>query len=128
MQDKNPYATPKAEVGGAETMGDENLKQIAIGQRMVILAVLLNFVTLALQAVSPLLALFAALVAFVLAIIGIFRLGGTVSNSVVVKILLVLMMIVPLLNLIVLLTLNSKATGVLRAGGYRVGLMGASKK
>jgi hypothetical protein len=43
------------------------------------------------------------------------------------KILLVLLMFVPLVSLIVLLILNSRATSALRAAGYRVGFFGASK-
>jgi hypothetical protein len=37
------------------------------------------------------------------------------------------LMFVPLVGLIVLLVLNSKATAKLRAAGYRVGLLGASR-
>lgn len=36
-------------------------------------------------------------------------------------------LIIPLIGLITLLILNSKATAALRAAGYKVGLLGASR-
>jgi hypothetical protein len=38
------------------------------------------------------------------------------------------LMFVPLVNLIVLLVVSGRATRALRGAGYRVGLLGASKK
>ena len=47
--------------------------------------------------------------------------------SIVAKILLVILMFVPLVNLITLLVLNARATRRLREAGYKVGLLGASR-
>jgi hypothetical protein len=44
----------------------------------------------------------------------------------VVGVLLALLTIIPYVGLIVLLIINSRATGVLNKHGYRVGLFGAS--
>ena len=44
-----------------------------------------------------------------------------------IRILLVPLLILPLVNLIILLMLNSSATRALQAAGYRVGLLGAAK-
>lgn len=128
MQQQNPYAAPKATVSDTVGADGESLKQIATGQKLVIYAVLLNFATLAADVALPGLGILLGLAAFILSVIGIFRLGATVTNSVVIKVILVLCMILPLVNLIVLLSLNSRATSKLREGGYRVGLMGASKR
>jgi len=44
-----------------------------------------------------------------------------------IKIVIGVCMFIPLVSLITLLLLNSRATTALRAAGYRVGLLGASK-
>lgn len=41
------------------------------------------------------------------------------------RIILVILMLVPLVNLATLLILNSRATNALRVAGYKVGLLGA---
>jgi hypothetical protein len=95
---------------------------------MLIYAILLNFVTFALQAGgTPLLGLIVALTALVMSLVGIFRVGSGMGFGVAAKILLVILMFVPLANLITLLVLNSRATKLLREAGYTVGLMGASR-
>lgn len=58
---------------------------------------------------------------------GIFRLGTGLGLHPVVGVFLILAMFVPLLNLIILLVLNARATRTLREAGYKVGLLGASK-
>jgi len=128
MTQENPYAAPKSEVGGAEAFDDERLQRIASGQKFAIYAILLQFAAYGLQfAVGPLGGL-AFLVAFVLSVIGIFRMGEAATGSTVLRVLLCVLMIIPLVSLLVLLSLNSRATKQLREGGYRVGLLGASRK
>jgi hypothetical protein len=122
----NPYQAPKAQV--ATPAGrSEGTEKVASGQKLVIYAILFNFVTLALQvAIGPIAGL-VGIVALVLSLIGIFRIGSGMGFSIVVKILLVVLMFVPLVNLITLLILNGRATKRLREAGYTVGLMGASR-
>ena len=128
MTQDNPYAAPKTEVSDAEAPDDERLKRIAGGQKFAIYAILLQILAYGLQlAVGPIGAV-AFLVAFVLSVIGIFRLGETVTESIILRILLCILTIIPLVSLIVLLSLNARATKQLREGGYRVGLLGASSK
>jgi hypothetical protein len=44
------------------------------------------------------------------------------------RVLLAVLMVIPLIGLITLVILNSRATKALRAGGYKVGLLGASRQ
>jgi len=59
--------------------------------------------------------------------VGMFRLAGGLGYSTAVKILLVVLLLVPLVGLITLLVLNSRATKALQAAGYKVGLLGARR-
>ena len=122
----NPYEAPKATVGGVDA--SEDTEKVRSGQKMLIYAILLNFVNFALQAAgTPLLGLLVALTALVMSLVGIFRVASGMGFGIAVKILLVILMFVPLVNLITLLILNSRATKLLREAGYTVGLMGASR-
>jgi hypothetical protein len=88
---------------------------------------LIYFFTIGLQiALGPLVGLL-SLFALPLALIGLVRLSTGMGYSWFAKVLLVILMFVPLVNLITLLILNSRASTRLRAAGYHVGLMGASK-
>ena len=123
----NPYQAPKAAVGGGID-DSEDTEKVRSGQKMLIYAILLNFVTFGLQAAgTPLLGLLVAITALIMSLVGIFRVGSGMGFGIVAKILLVLLMFVPLVNLITLLVLNQRATKVLREAGYTVGLMGASR-
>ena len=128
MNATNPYEAPKSRVDDAPVDDDARLQRIASGQKLAIYAILLNFGTLALQPAIGVLASLLALPALVCSVIGVFRMGDVVTRSVVLKVILVLFLIVPVLNLLVLVALSGRATTALRAGGYRVGLLGASKK
>jgi hypothetical protein len=59
-----------------------------------------------------------------LMMIGVFNLAAAMGSSMASRILFVIAMIIPLVNLIVLLVLNQKATGLLRQHNIKVGLMG----
>lgn len=100
---------------------------LASGQRLIILAILINAATLALRYISPLLAIVVGIAAVVLAIIGLLRLSDGLGYSTGMKGLLIVLFFIPLVSLITLLILNSRATKILREAGYRVGFFGASK-
>ena len=103
------------------------IKKLASGRKLVIYAVLVNFLTIGLQVAFGDIADLAAIIAVVLSIIGIFRLASGFSYSVGIKILLVALMFIPLINIIALLKLNSSATKALRAAGFKLGLLGARR-
>lgn len=123
----NPYEAPGAPI--RRTTDDRmRIADIASGQKLVIYAIISDFVAIALRmfVVGPLAGL-AVLTAFVFAIMGIVRLGSGLGMSLVSKILLVVVMFLPLVNVITLLVVNARATTHLRNAGYKVGLLGASK-
>lgn len=123
----NPYEAPRAPIPALPGTDGKRVEEIANGQKLVIYAILVNLATIGLQMVFGPLAALGGLLALVMAIIGIVRLGSGMAMSVASRIILVVLMFVPLVNLISLLVLNSRATTQLRNAGYKVGLLGASK-
>lgn len=148
----NPYEAPRAEIGpyGLTT---SDLEGLANGQRLVIYSILVYFAGLVLYVgaivmmmsavrdaapgatpnVSPAAlalifgALFVFLVSFVMGFVGFFRMGAGLGIHLVFRLLLMLLTMVPLLGIVILLIMNSRATKRLRAAGYQVGFMGAKK-
>ena len=120
----NPYQSPQSRVAD---IVDGDIEAIAAGQKLVIYAILVYFLAAASRVAIGPLALLIFLVALGLAIAGILKLGEGMGFSTLTKIVCVVLMFVPLIGLIMLLVLNSKATTRLRGAGYRVGLLGANK-
>ena len=66
----NPYQAPKATVGGIDAT--EDTEKVRSGQKLLIYAILLNFVTMGLQAAGvPLLGLLVVLAALGMSLVGI---------------------------------------------------------
>jgi hypothetical protein len=122
----NPYEAPKAPIQAIA--GDPvRIEEIASGQKLVIYAILVNIAAIALQLVIGRIAGVLGLVALVMSILGVLRLASGMSMAVASKVLLIVAMFIPLVGLITLLVLNSRATRHLTSAGYKVGLLGASK-
>lgn len=120
----NPYQSPQSRL--AQT-ADGNIDEVAAGQKLVIFAILGYFVAVFSQILIGSMAIVIALAAFGLALAGIFKLGSGMGFSTLNKAICVLLMFVPLVGLLMLLVLNSKATSRLRAAGYTVGFLGAQR-
>lgn len=101
------------------------IEKVASGQKLIIYAILVNFLTVGLMAVFGDIAGLVGIVAIVMSFVGMFRLTGGLGYSTAAKIFLLILLVVPLVGLITLLVLNSRATKALRAAGYKVGLLGA---
>lgn len=125
------YAAPSVSV---------NVRAVGLAQRMLMWAILANLlVTIAsisisarpsgsaLDAVGAVGILVAGIACRIFAMVAIYRMAASLDYSMVSRVLLILGMIVPLLNLILLLTLNAKATNCLKRAGIKVGLMGAKR-
>jgi hypothetical protein len=106
---------------------DTLLEQLRSGQKLIIYAILVNFLGF-LGTGKPLYVLAVSIVAVVLALVGFFRMAGGFQYSVGAKIALVVTQFIPLINIIVLIVLNTRATKLLRAAGFTVGLLGASRR
>jgi hypothetical protein len=107
--------------------GAQRIEKVASGQKLIIYAILVNFLTIGLVAVFGDIAGLVAIVAIVMSFVGMFRLAGGLGYSTAAKVLLVVLLVVPLVGVITLLVLNSRATKALREAGYKVGLLGARK-
>jgi hypothetical protein len=126
MTQPNPFQAPTGDLA-VEQVAPASLTDLARGQKLLIYAILVNIATIVLRgAFGPLLGLL-GLVTLVLSIMGIFGMAAALRFSTLSKVLLAISMLIPRVNLIVMLVLNGKATKVLKAGGYNVGLLGASK-
>jgi hypothetical protein len=131
MNEPNPYTAPNARLADPPATSSQDtarLNSIASGQRLLVIAVLVSFFASALRTSVGDIALLISLASMALSIYGAFRLSMALGNGVAMRIVYALLMIVPLINLIAMLMLSSRATSALRAAGYRVGLFGASSR
>lgn len=123
-QTNNPYSTPESDV--ASPLGDdENVQRVISGQKLILYAILVNLLANFTANAVPAFGIIAFIVAIGMSITGLARLGKGLGYHTVVVVLLCISMILPLINLIVLLVVNSRATKRIREAGYKVGLMGA---
>ena len=119
----------QAPLGPSGASLDRGLSKVASGQRLIIYAILLNLLCLVVKGTAGDVAgLAAGIVATVVALVGLFRLASGMGYAVDWRVLLAVLMVIPLIGLITLVILNSRATKALRAGGYKVGLLGASRQ
>jgi hypothetical protein len=126
MNQANPYRAPRADVD-VEPVVTEGLGEIASGQKLLVRAILVNVCSWGLRVWLGERWGLVSIVAIVMSLLGIVRLATGMRYGTVKKVLLLVAMFIPLVNLMVLLSLNSRATVRLRAAGYRIGLLGASR-
>lgn len=103
------------------------IEKVASGQKLIIYAILVQFLTVGLQLAFGDIAGLVGIIAIVMSLLGMFRLASGLGYSIGVKIVVVILLLVPLVGLITLLVLNSRATKALRGAGYKVGLLGARR-
>ncbi len=127
MSDFNPYSAPKVDILKDGDGKEYKAEAVASGQKIIIYAILVYFVTIVGQILLGPMVGILGLVMLVLGVIGIVKLTQGLGYSVLATILYIIAMIIPLVGLLLLLHLNGKATKLLKENGYRVGLMGASK-
>lgn len=128
MTEPNPYATPKSDVRALQSRtADERMEKMATGQKLVIYAILLYFVSAGLRLYIGPLAVLPLLVSLIISLVGLYKVLAARQSHIAVKIILFVLLFVPLINILVLLSINSRATKALREAGYTVGFMGASK-
>lgn len=121
---ENPYQSPNSVVSAREPRNPA-LDDVASGQKLVIYAILLYFVAAVSRAILGPLALLPFLICLGMSWVGIYRIGRGLGYPVWGRILLLLLMLIPLVGLLALVVLNSRATARLEKAGYSVGLLGA---
>jgi hypothetical protein len=109
-----------------------HLENVRTGQKLMIYALLLNLAVIPLSVLlgnnAGLLSSLVWLVAVVLAIMGLVRVARGLAFGILATIVFCILLFIPLINLLVLVILNAKATALLRQAGYKVGLWGAEKR
>ena len=106
-------------------------EDIASGQKLVIYAILAYFLAMVLQStLGPIGSIFSGLVvigALFMALFGIWQLSTGLGHPAPLRLLWIILMFVPLVNLLTMVILSAKGTSRLRAAGYTVGLLGARR-
>jgi len=137
MEDRNPYAPPRAQVADIVAAAHPNrlTAQVAAGQKRMIWAILLQLGGMVLGVLNALVRIAPAL-GVVTFIAGIAALGLSISGFMetarglqirpAIRGLLVIFLFLPIFNLVVLMILNSRATHALRNAGYHVGFLGVT--
>lgn len=124
-----PVAIPASAAAPAGTDdADERTVLAASGQKIVIYCILLTFVLRAMaqgSVVAPLLAMGMSFGVAAYSLLGVLRICSALGRSQNQKLMFMALSCMPWINLIALVVLNAKATALLRAAGWRVGLLGA---
>lgn len=126
MNTYNPYEAPKADIA-APIENDAGIERVASAQKLIIYSILAYFAGAAVRALLGPIGLLVFVGAILMGLVGAFRLCSALGYPMAVRVILIVLLFVPLVSLIVLLVLNAKATGRLRAAGYHVGLLGATR-
>ncbi len=107
---------------------DERAALAASGQKIVIYSILLTFVLRAIlqaKALPPLVVSGLAFGVAAYSLVGVLRICSALQKGQNQKLMFMVVACFPVINLIALVVLNVKATALLRAAGWRVGLLGA---
>ncbi|WP_437566749.1 hypothetical protein [Sorangium sp. So ce542] len=111
-----------------EPLGATEGEQLALGQKRLILSIVVSYVGSRVGAeIAVWVVVCVAVASVALTVDGVLKIGKALRWSTSTIAISLVLMLVPLVNLIVLLWVNGKATGALRRAGYRVGLFGASR-
>ncbi len=135
MSEQNPFAVPETNIAVVDSSLDrDRLRRVAAWQRRLNLAVLLQLLfvpylmLVSFSSLGPFSVVLIPgyfLVFMLLGVVSVFSLASIFRGRVV-AVIYVIGQIVPLLGLLLLLSINRKATKDLRAAGIHVGIMGAT--
>jgi hypothetical protein len=129
--DENPYAPPQASdrVVGIKSGRREDLKKVAFAQKSILVCILIYIVAIIGQFLIPaefrVYAGIAGLLVSLAATVFVFMLAIRVYSTGL-GIVLGIGTLIPCIGLLILLSVNGKATKILRENGHRVGLFGAN--
>jgi len=128
--DENPYQAPLADLQavGVKSGKQEDLRAVAVYQKGILVCILCYFLVLIGQfAAPPIVRDYLPLALLPIGIAGlvfVFLLSTKVYSTAV-GILWTILTFLPCIGILVLLTINGKATKILRQNGHKVGLLGA---
>lgn len=142
--ESNPYSPPKAEVRDVfdPEMDEERLERLRFGQKLAIYAILIYLVTLFVQMslagtahtpgapgllmASGFLLMGGGLAALIMSFMGVWKMGYGLGVGAILRVVMLIFLIVPFINILLLLIVNARATRKLRQAGYKVGFLGVS--
>ena len=124
MTVKNPYQAPKSDVT-VTAEPDEFVLKIMTGQKLIIYAILVYLAVVLLAANAGQIAQLLIIVPLIMSIVGVARISTGMKHPIWWRIVLVILLFIPLINIITLASLSSRATLRLRDAGFKVGLLGA---
>lgn len=128
MNDSNPYKAPLSDTQNQlDPELSERMERMSFGQKLVIYAVLIYFLAALARLIIGPLAFVLVFASLIMSLVGQYKVLSARQSHILVKIILFILLFVPLINILVLLSINSRATKALREAGYKVGLVGASK-
>jgi hypothetical protein len=124
-------------------MDEERVQRLRSGQKRAIYAILIYLVTLVVQAgmrgaahsppgapellmASDFLLTAGGLAALIMSLMGVWKMGYGLGIGAILRVVMLIFMIVPLINILLLLIVNARATRKLRQAGYKVGFLGVS--
>ncbi len=119
--DDNIYQAPESDLA-AEDRG--NIENVAKAQKLVIYAIVLYFAGVVLAAYFESVGNAVLIISILLGLFGVIKLVISLGDSIIARILYIILMFIPLVSLLVLIILNSRASARLREHGYKVGLFG----
>ena len=142
----NPYSPPKAEVRDVFDPGidEERLERLRSGQKLAIYAILIYLVSIFVQTgvrgavhgpssgaqglvmATTLLLLAGSVAALIMSLMGVWKMGYGLGVGTILRVVMLIFMIVPFINILLLLVVNARATRKLRQAGYKVGFLGVS--
>ncbi|WP_172205348.1 hypothetical protein [Niveibacterium sp. COAC-50] len=131
MSDQNPYAPPTSSLSEQPVESSNErarLNRIASGQRLIVISILVTLGAAALAAAVGVLGQALQVVGLLVSLWGTYRLASALSGATWITVLCLILMVIPLVNLITMLVLSSRATRTLKKAGYKVGLLGASQQ
>ena len=134
---ENPYEAPRTEIRatGVRSGKRADVRQVAVAQKAILICILIQISNIVFQLavnigklpVPPALVLACGVVSLLSGVVSavfVFLLAMRVYSTGL-GILYGILALIPCIGLLVLLMINSKATGVLQANGHKVGLLGA---
>jgi len=105
------------------------IERVATGQKLLIYALLVFLFSAVLRAAfGEVGGALGGIAGLILSLVGLFYVGSGMGYSMGLIVIFCVLMVIPLINMITLVVLNSRATKALRAAGYKVGLFGASRQ
>lgn len=133
MLKEDPYKTPQSVVDKPIKLDEKSRRRIvrmAQGQKYVIYALLLYLsgqgLALFMPRTSSLITLYLIVLAvvFALSIVGVVAILIARQSHILIKVALFLLLFIPLINILMLISINIRATRDLREVGYKVGFLG----